>query len=353
MKGWLDVLFKSVVLGLVAALLLLVLFPKFGGEALLNRFLDGFKTEKFQVSYADAVDKAGPTVVSVFTKTDDENGAAKSIGQGSGVIIDANGHVVTNYHVVQGTSEITVVYQDGLPRSAKLIGVDAVTDLAVLKTDLENVPHVELSTAASVRVGDVVLAIGNPRVGQSVSMGIVSAKGRVLGAQNFGQFIQTDAAINHGNSGGGLFNAEGELIGINSSFFSEQSTGIGFALPVSLVEFITSKIIRDGKVIRGWLGVTGGPLPANLANSLGLLETGGVQVTAVSENSPAAKAGLKVNDYIVRINGEAIGEISVFVQWLSTMEPGTDLVLEILRIDPRGQRQQLHIPVTLINIPSQ
>ncbi len=357
MKEWLNIVFRSTFVGLIVALLLLVIFPQLGGRDLFNRVVEDFRGSKFQASYADAVSKAGPTVVSIFTEGLNKTNGAQIVGQGSGVIIDASGHVVTNYHVVLGMDKYVVIYQDGWPREAQLIGVDPITDLAVLKTELINVPSADLSAAAEVRVGDVVLAIGNPRVGQSVSMGIVSAKGRVFTKgenvdSTYEMFIQTDAAINHGNSGGGLFDASGELVGINSSFFSEESNGIGFALPVSLVEFVTSKIIRDGKVIRGWLGVSSKTLSPSDLQSLGILEKGGIRVTEINVNSPAEKSGLQVDDVIVAINGKSIGELAVFVQWLSRMEPGTDIILDVLRFDQSGKPQQIHIPVTLVIKPA-
>lgn len=356
MKEWFDIIFRSVFVGLVVAFLLLLAFPQLGGRDLFNRVVEDFQGSRFQSSYADAVAKAGPTVVSIFTQGINPSTAAQINGQGSGVIIDAAGHVVTNYHVVKGMESFTVIYRDGLPRDAKLIGFDSITDLAILKTELINVPAAKLALEDPVRVGDVVLAIGNPRVGQSVSMGIVSAKGRVFSKgrnvdNSYEMFIQTDAAINHGNSGGGLFNVEGELIGINSSFFSEESSGIGFALPVSLVDFVSSKIIRDGKVIRGWLGVSSNTISPYDLQTLGIQDKGGIRVTGITDSSPAEKSGLAVGDIIISINGKNIGELAVFVQWLSRMEPGTDIMMDILRVDTQGKQQQLHIPVKLVVKP--
>ncbi len=164
-------------------------------------------------------------------------------------------------------------------------------------------------------------------------------------------FIQTDAAINHGNSGGGLFNAQGELVGINSSFFSEDSNGIGFALPVSLVEFVSSRIIRDGQVIRGWLGVSSNTMSPYDLRALGIQDKGGIRVTGITPDSPAEKSGLLVGDVILSINGKNIGDLAVFVRWLSRMEPGTDIVMDVLRVDKQGKQSQFHIPVTLVVKP--
>jgi serine protease DegS len=356
MKEWFDIIFRSVFVGLVVAILLLVSFPQLGGRDLFNRVVEDFRGSRYKASYADAVEKAGPTVVSIYTQGINPSTGAQVNGQGSGVIIDSDGHVVTNHHVVKGMESFTVIYRDGLPRDAKLIGVDAITDLAVLKTNLINVPSAKLALDDPVRVGDVVLAIGNPRVGQSVSMGIVSAKGRVFSKgsninNSYEMFIQTDAAINHGNSGGGLFNVDGELIGINSSFFSEESSGIGFALPVSLVDFVSSKIIKDGQVIRGWLGVSSNTISPYDLETLGIEDKGGIRVTGITKSSPAEQAGLRVGDVIVSINGKNIGELAIFVQWLSRMEPGTDIMMDVLRVDQQGKKQQLHIPVKLVVKP--
>lgn len=356
MKEWFDIIFRSVFVGLVVALLLLLVFPQLGGRDLFDRVVEDFRGSRNQASYADAVAKAGPTVVSIFTQGINPSTGVQIKGLGSGVLIDAAGHVVTNNHVVTGMDTYTVIYRDGFPREATLVGVDPITDLAILKTSLINVPVAKLAIDDPVRVGDVVLAIGNPRVGQSVSMGIVSAKGRVFSKgrnveNTYEMFIQTDAAINHGNSGGGLFNVEGELIGINSSFFSEDSNGIGFALPVSLVKFVSSKIIRDGKVIRGWLGVTSGTITPYEMRELGIQYKGGIRVIGINKSSPAEQSGLLVGDVIVSINGKNIGELAVFVQWLSRMEPGTDIMMDVLRTDKLGKQQRLHIPVKSVVKP--
>lgn len=357
MKEWLDIIIRSLILGLLLAIVLLFVFPKLGANAFFARFFPQQQTEVSHVSFANAVQKAAPTVVSIISGHKDPDTGSDIIEQGSGVFIDENGHIVTNYHVIKKATDVEVFYLDGIAHKASVVGVDERTDLAVLSTDFKNIAHAKFDQASPLRVGDIVLAIGNPHgIGQSVTMGIVSGKGRVRGmldgqsmAGSYEQFIQTDAAVNPGNSGGGLFDAEGNLVGINSAFFSKETNGISFALPVTLVEYISSRILKNGKVVRGWLGVESGvPLTPFGAKKYGLLGVGGIQIRKITPDSPASKAGLKKGDIILRINGEKIGEVDLFIQWLSRMEPGTDLVLDILRIDDAGNRKEIQIPVTLI-----
>ncbi|HFB67092.1 MAG TPA: PDZ domain-containing protein [Aeromonadales bacterium] len=357
MKEWLDIIIRSLILGLLLALVLLFIFPELGAKAFFSRYFPQQQTEVSHVSFANAVQKAAPTVVSIISGHKDPDTGADIIDQGSGVFIDENGHIVTNFHVIKNATEVEVFYLDGIGHKASVVGVDERTDLAVLSTDFKNTAFVKFEQAPELRVGDIVLAIGNPHgIGQSVTMGIVSGKGRVRGnidgqsiAGSYEQFIQTDAAVNPGNSGGGLFDAEGNLVGINSAFFSKETNGISFALPVSLVEYISSRIMKDGKIVRGWLGVENGvPLTPSGAKRIGLLGVGGIEIRKITPDSPASKAGLKEGDIILRINGERIGEVDLFIQWLSRMEPGTDLVLDVLRIDAHGNRKELQIPVTLV-----
>lgn len=356
MKQWIDMLIRSLLLGLILGVIILISFPKLGAKLIIDKIFPDINAVNSHISFSSAVDKAGPTVVSIYTERIDSNTGIKTGEQGSGVIIDSIGHVVTNYHVIKDATKVGVIYMDGILRKAKIVGVDERTDLAVISTSYVNAPHADLESNADVLVGDIVIAIGNPHgIGQSVSMGIVSGKGRISRANaSFEQFIQTDAAINPGNSGGGLFDIRGNLVGITSAFFSTDSNGISFAIPLSLVRFISGKLIENGKFVRGWLGIEeGGPLRPIFAQKLGLLDVGGIMVKKIAKGSPADKSGLKVNDIIVRINGKRVGEVGLFVQWLSRMEPGTDLMLEVLRIDEKtGERQNLQLPVTLIKEPN-
>jgi len=353
MKQWTDLLIRSLILGLLIAIIVLFAFPNKGAKLLYDKLFSDLNGVNSHISFASAVNKAGPTVVSIYTERVDPDTGAKTGEQGSGVLIDNLGHVVTNYHVIKDAVKVGVIYTDGILREVKIIGVDERTDLAVVATRYKNAPHVDLSNQPDVLVGDIVIAIGNPHgIGQSVSMGIVSGKGRVRAGKSFEQFIQTDAAINPGNSGGGLFDINGNLVGITSAFFSTDSNGISFAIPVSLVKFISDKLIQNGKFVRGWLGVdSGGPMKPIYAQKLGLLGVGGIVVGKIAPGSPADKAGLQKHDIILRINGKRVGEVGLFIQWLSRMEPGTDLILEVLRIDDKGNRKNLQLPVTLIVEP--
>ncbi len=351
MKEWLNLLLKSLVVGIFGALLLLIFFPELGGETLFHRLIPQTPQFEYKTTYADAVEKAAPAVVIVGTRT------LEARGLGSGVFIDNEGHIVTNYHVVQNATDIRVALSDGIPMTAQLVGVDVRTDLAVLKVDKKNLNYLALTEAPPARVGDLVLAIGYPiGVGQSATIGIVSATEQmVLKPNNLVELFQTDAAINKGNSGGALINAKGQLIGISSAYLSSEAEGINFGIPVSLVKFVVEHIIRDGKVIRGWMGVkSGGPLSLPIARTLGLVKVGGILIEELFENSPATKAGLQVGDIILRVNGAIVGDYNRFIQWLSKMEPDTPLVLEVMRPDLKNNNHQnFQVSLVLETQPSE
>jgi Do/DeqQ family serine protease len=254
---------------------------------------------------------------------------------GSGVIVDARGHVLTNHHVISGADAIQVTLRDGRTAEAKVVGSDADTDLAVLKVNLEKLPTMTLGHSERVRIGDVVLAIGNPfGVGQTVTMGIVSATGRSrLGINVLENFIQTDAAINPGNSGGALVDAEGNLIGINSAIFSKSGgyQGIGFAIPTSIAKGVLEEIVQHGRPLRGWLGVDAQAVTAELARTLDLKSTDGVLVTAVARNGPAHKAGVQPGDVIVAIDNKKIGEAREAMLAILSRRPGDKIALTVVR----------------------
>src|SRR2546427_1980395 len=225
---------------------------------------------------------------------------------GSGFVINPNGHILTNNHVVDGTTEITVKLSDGRELTAKVVGRDPKTDLALLKVEATGLPTIALGDSSELKVGEPVMAIGNPfGLEQTVTTGIVSATGRVIGQGPYDDFIQTDASINPGNSGGPLINARGQAIGINTAIFSQTggSVGIGFAIPTSLAKSIVSQLADSGKVTRGWLGVGIQPVTPDIAKSFGRTETTGALVSSVSEGSPAEKAGLKAGDIITEYDG--------------------------------------------------
>src|SRR5512132_3897722 len=239
-------------------------------------------------------------------------------GLGSGVIISTDGYILTNHHVIDGAEQIKVDLNDNRTLDAKVVGSDPLSDLAVLKIDASNLPVLALGDSDKVRVGDVVLAIGNPLgIGQTVTMGIISAKGRQTGLSsgNFEDFLQTDAPINQGNSGGALVNTNGELIGINSQIIGGQTggnIGIGFAIPSNMVRNVMDQLVKTGKVRRGQLGVSIRRVDSDMAQSLGMSETKGVIVNSVVANSAAERAGIRQGDVITALDGSPVSESNSF-----------------------------------------
>ena len=320
------------------------------------------------VSYADAVERAAPAVVNIYTakiirqqpspllndplfrfffgeqKTLTPQRRQNSLG--SGVIISESGYLLTNNHVIQGADEIEILLWDGRALQAELVGADPESDLAVLKVNANHLPTVQISDSDQLRVGDVVLAIGNPfGVGQTVTQGIVSATGRNrLGINTFENFIQTDAAINPGNSGGALINAYGELIGINTAIFSKSggSQGIGFAIPVNLAKRVQDQIITHGRPMRGWFGIETQNLTPELAASFRLGNTHGVLISGIQTQGPADQAGLKPGDIIIELADQPISSSRDILKVISNTLPGTKLAAEIIR---NGSTKRLSVTV--------
>jgi len=269
----------------------------------------------------------------------DQGRAEPQGGLGSGVIISADGYILTNNHVVEGAEQIEVVLNDTRKATAKVIGTDPDTDLAILKIDLDKLPVIVLGDSDSLLVGDPVLAIGNPfGVGQTVTGGIVSALGRnQLGINTFENFIQTDAAINPGNSGGALVDLSGHLMGINTAIYSRSggSMGIGFAIPVSTAKQVLEGIVKDGQVTRGWIGVEPQELNAELAEAFRLkpeaARAGGVIITGVLQNGPAAQGGIRPGDVITAVNGKPVGNVNQLLTAVAALKPGTPAPLKVLR----------------------
>jgi serine protease DegQ len=307
-------------------------------------------------SYADAAKKAMPAVVNIysskavparnplfddsilrryFPELAERAPARRATSLGSGVIVSPEGYVLTNHHVVDGADDIELVLADGRELHAHVRGVDPESDLAVLKADGENLPTITFGTMEDMRVGDVVLAIGNPfGFGNTVTMGIVSALGRNhLGINRFEDFIQTDAPINPGNSGGALVDAAGNLIGINSTIFSQSggSMGIGFAIPVSLARDVLAQIIKQGEVTRGWLGVEPQAITREAAQALALARTDGVLVRALQRNGPADRAGIQVRDVVVEIGGKPTPDVPKLLSRIAELKPGSNAVVKVLR----------------------
>jgi serine protease DegQ len=254
---------------------------------------------------------------------------------GSGVIVSAQGYILTNNHVVDAADEIQVVLADGRKAAAKVVGTDPETDLAVIKVDLDKLPVIVLGHAEQAKVGDVVLAIGNPfGVGQTVTMGIISALGRNnLHINNFENFIQTDAAINFGNSGGALIDTNGNLLGINSAIYSQTggSVGIGFAIPVTTAKTVMESIIASGHVVRGWIGVESQEITPELADSFGLKVQSGAIIAGVVRNGPADKGGMKPGDILLSVEGKAVNDTNDMLNLIAQLPPGEKATMRVLR----------------------
>ncbi|CAG1000049.1 serine protease DegQ [Methylophilaceae bacterium] len=308
-------------------------------------------------SYSSAAKKAMPTVVNIFTSKkaapsaqhpfmddplfrhffgdqfDDEQRSDNSLG--SGVIVSQQGYIITNHHVIESADEIEVALADGRTMPARVVGTDPETDLAVLKVDAGNLPAITFADPDKSSVGDVVLAIGNPfGVGQTVTQGIISALGRShLGINTFENFIQTDASINPGNSGGALIDTDGNLVGVNSAIYSRSggSMGIGFAIPVSLAKQVMEQIIRQGAVVRGWVGIEAQDITPQLAESFKLSKTEGSLIAGVLRGSPAEKAGLKPGDILLAINGNKVVDSSTMLNLIAGLQPEQKATLKVAR----------------------
>jgi serine protease DegQ len=256
---------------------------------------------------------------------------------GSGVIVSAQGLILTNDHVVASADEIEVALADGRKLAAKVVGTDPDTDLAVLKVEAENLPAITFAANEQLSVGDVVLAIGNPfGVGQTVTQGIVSALGRNhLGINTYENFIQTDASINPGNSGGALIDADGNLVGVNSAIYSRSggSMGIGFAIPANIAKQVMEQIAVDGSVTRGWIGIEAQDITPELAESFKLNKPQGSLIAGVLQNSPAALAGLKSGDVLLAINDKEISDSSSMLNLIAVLKPNEKAVLTIARAE--------------------
>jgi serine protease DegQ len=311
-------------------------------------------------SYRGAAKRAMPSVVNIFTSKDAKrqhnpllddplfrkffgdrqaDPDEKQFSLGSGVIVNSEGYILTNNHVVEAADEIEVALADGRKAVAKVVGNDPETDLAVVKINLPNLPAITLGHVEEAGVGDVVLAIGNPfGVGQTVTMGIISALGRNhLGINTFENFIQTDAAINPGNSGGALIDTNGNLLGINTAIYSRSggSLGIGFAIPVSTVKTVMDSIIANGQVVRGYIGVEPQDITPELAENFGLNTRSGAIIAGVVKGGPADKAGVRPGDILVSVEGKPVTDMTEMLNLISQLVPGNKARVTVVR----GSRQ--------------
>jgi S1-C subfamily serine protease len=330
------------------------------------------------LSYADAVDRSAPAVVNIYTERrvlvptvgrlppeigrlfgdvwpDYRERVERSLG--SGVIYDANGNVATNFHVIENASLINVQLKDGREASATLVGVDRDTDLAVLRIKLASLPVIPIGRSDRLRVGEPVLAIGNPiGLGQTVTQGIISATGRgKLGVSTYENFIQTDAPINFGNSGGALINAAGELVGLNTAIAGRMLgiEGIGFAIPIDLVRGVVDAILRDGRVVRGWIGIVPRELTADEAEQFGIPQ-GSVLVRQVYEGSPANAQGVARGDIVTEVNGSRLRGAQDLMARVAMLKPGQRVKLSLWRGPPfEGVLREHDVRIEVIERPAQ
>ncbi len=305
-------------------------------------------------SFRDAAGRAMPAVVNILTSKalrdahpllkdpffrrffgDKTPPQEQMASLGSGVIVSSDGYILTNYHVIEGADEIEVGLADGRKAAATIVGTDPETDLAVIRIRADRLPVIVLGDPAQARVGDVVLAIGNPfGVGQTVTLGIISALGRNnLHINHFENFIQTDAAINFGNSGGALVDTRGNLLGINSAIYSQTggSVGIGFAIPVTTAKTVLDSIVKHGQVVRGWIGVESQDITPELARSFGLAREEGAIIAGVVRGSPADRAGVRPGDILLAVEGKRVASTNDMMNLIADLPPGGKAQLKVMR----------------------
>ncbi|WP_392566382.1 outer membrane-stress sensor serine endopeptidase DegS [Utexia brackfieldae] len=336
-----------ILIGSVLAILLLILFPSLRKND--NSFLPENLFTNSPLSYKEAVQKAAPAVVNIYSRTINNSGQSPNSNitpLGSGVIMNKDGYIITNYHVIEGAQQIIITTLSGKIYEGILVGSDKLVDLAVLKIDADNLPSIPINLEREPNIGDIVLAIGNPyNIGQTITQGIISATGRDgLSPYRRQNFIQTDASINHGNSGGALVNTLGELVGINTLSIAKNTStevpeGLGFAIPTSLATKIMQKLIQDGQIIRGYIGVDGlefTPLQSqNIPpHVIGILVT--------KAEGPAEQADIRPNDILISVNNKSVTSIMETMDQIAEIKPNTTIPVTILR---NGEKLDLQLTV--------
>ncbi len=350
-------LLRWTVVGLACASVVLLIRPGLLGNVTTAASTSGAvppgNSGEPQRSFADAVRRAGPAVVNIYTARVVDASARPSEANpllrqhlpavrqrvegslGSGVLVNTAGHIITNHHVIQGADEIRVQLADGRIAMPEIVGMDPDTDLAILRVPIKDPPVMPMGRSDELRAGDVVLAIGNPfGLSQTVTQGIVSATGRGrLGVTDFEDFIQTDAAINFGNSGGALINTDGELIGINTAVLAQNlgTDGISFAIPVNMVRGVMDQILAHGRVRRGWLGVESEEVPRATAAALGIDPPAALRISNVTPRGPAALVGLQRDDLVTHLNGQPILSAQEALNRVAAMAPGSSLNIQARR----------------------
>ncbi|MDP2560691.1 trypsin-like peptidase domain-containing protein [Psychrobium sp. 1_MG-2023] len=347
---------KAIISGLIIGGLIIVLIPSLRPQFSVS-IKDWFLTHNAQVSFANAIQRSAPAVVNIYSVTQHLNPLnqieRRDKGLGSGVIMSKSGFIMTNLHVIKGADIIYVALQDGRFQIASVVGTDPLTDLAVLHITLPDLPVIPMNLKRSTQVGDLVLAIGNPyNLGQTITQGIVSATGRKAGlsSSNFLDLIQTDAAINDGNSGGALINSRGDLIGINAASFNALDNGgingISFAIPINLAYTIMKEIIVEGHVSRGSLGFNGEALNRMATMSLNI-NSGAVLVSAVSPQGAAKQAGLQIDDVIIEVNKKSFGSVEELRNHIAGTKPGNKISITIIR---QGKRMVLDMVTSELRV---
>lgn len=340
---------KAILFGLIMAAVFLIA-TSFDGSPFKSGLTQRTNMSS-ELSFAKAVRRAAPAVVNIYSLSIDQRTPLNSSslqGLGSGVIMSNQGYILTNYHVIKRADEIVIALQDGRRFTSEVVGSDPETDLAVLKIEGDNLPVVPINLNNPALVGDVVLAIGNPyNLGQTITQGIISATGRSGLSSGYLDFLQTDAAINAGNSGGALIDTAGELIGINTAAFKvggdNGGNGISFAIPIKLAHSIMDKLIADGRVIRGAIGISGEPLTPVVAQILNLPDLKGVFVTGIDPNGPAANAEIQPRDVIIAYGDDDIPGVEVLMDKIAETPPGNKVLLTVIR-----QGSKLQIPVFVV-----